>query len=91
MSQIASAQPLSSRSVTSGRAEVVKSRSVWSRPSIASRTGPPTRASSSPASANRAPSSSMTGADPVQLGLDAPLHVDDQERGQRGVGHGRAV
>ena len=60
MSQTASAQPETSRSVTSGRAEVVKSRSFWSRPIIASRTGPPTSASSSPASANRAPSSSMT-------------------------------
>ena len=46
MSQIASAQPASSRSVSSGRAEVVKSRSLCSRPSIASRTGPPTSASS---------------------------------------------
>ena len=62
MSQVASAQPLSSRSVTSGRAEVVKSRSLWSRPSIASRTGPPTSAISSPAAANRLPSSSVTGA-----------------------------
>ena len=53
-----------SRSVTSGRAEVVKSRSFWSRPIIASRTGPPTSASSSPASAKRAPSSSMT--DPMR-------------------------
>ena len=44
MSQVASAQPLSSFSVTSGRAEVVKSRSFCSRPSIASRTGPPTSA-----------------------------------------------
>ena len=62
MSQIASAQPFSSRSVSSGRAEVVKSRSLCRRPSIASRTGPPTSASSWPASVNRRPSSSMTGA-----------------------------
>ena len=61
MSQIASAQPASSLSVASGRAEVVKSRSLCSRPSIASRTGPPTSAICSPAAANRAPSSSMTG------------------------------
>src|SRR4051812_44443012 len=62
MSQVASAQPLIRRSVTSGRADVVKSRSLWSRPSIASRTGPPTRAISSPAAAKRLPSSSVTGA-----------------------------
>ena len=61
MSQIASAQPLSSASVCSGRAEVVKSRSLCRRPSIASRTGPPTRASSWPASRKRRPRSSMTG------------------------------
>ena len=35
--------------MSSGRAEVVKSRSVCGRPSIASRTGPPTSASSWPA------------------------------------------
>ena len=61
MSQTASAQPASSRSVVSGRAEVVKSRSLCSRPSIASRTGPPTSAICSPAAVNRAPSSSTTG------------------------------
>src|SRR3954452_4647414 len=61
MSQVASAQPARSRSVVSGRAEVVKSRSLWSRPSIASRTGPPTSAISSPARENRSPSSSTTG------------------------------
>ena len=61
MSQIASAQPLSSLSVCSGRAEVAKSRSLCRRPSIASRTGPPTSDSSCPASRKRRPSSSMTG------------------------------
>ena len=52
MSQVASPHAASSRSVSSGRAEVAKSRSVCGRPSIASRTGPPTSASSWPASAN---------------------------------------
>ena len=80
MSQIASAQPLSSRSVTSGRAEVVRSRSFWRRPSIASRTGPPTRASSSPAAANRAPELVEDRRDAVQLGADATLRVGDLER-----------
>ncbi len=61
MSQVASAQPASSRSVVAGRAEVVKSRSLCSRPSMASRTGPPTSAICSPAPVNLAPSSSMTG------------------------------
>ena len=50
----------------SGRASVVKSRSSPSRPSSASRTEPPTSASSCPAAANRAPSSSATGRDPHQ-------------------------
>ena len=62
MSQIASAHPVISSSVRTGRAEVAKSRSFWCRPSMASRTEPPTRASSSPASRNLRPSSSMTGA-----------------------------
>ncbi len=62
MSHVASAQPASSRSISSGRAEVVRSRSLCCRPSIASRTGPPTSASSCPAAAKRVPSSSITGA-----------------------------
>ncbi len=61
MSQVASAQPTSSRSISSGRADVVRSRSLCRRPSIASRTGPPTSASSCPAAAKRVPSSSITG------------------------------
>ena len=50
-----SAHPRTSSSMRSGRASVVRSRS-WAtpaRPSMMSRTGPPTRASSCPASANR--------------------------------------
>src|SRR5690349_4602332 len=61
MSHVASPHCFSSRSVSSGRAEVAKSRSLCGRPSMASRTGPPTSASSWPASANRVPSSSVTG------------------------------
>ena len=87
MSHTASAQPETSFSVTSGCAEVAKSRSLSRRPSIASRTGPPTSASSSPASAKSAPSSSMTDPDAGQLGADAALDLDDRERGRGGVGH----
>ena len=61
MSHTASAQPATSFSVVSGRAEVVKSRSLCSRPSSASRTGPPTSAICSPAAVKRRPSSSTTG------------------------------
>ena len=65
MSQMASAHPDSSFSVVSGRAEVVKSRSLWSRPRMASRTGPPTRAICSPAAVKRSPSSSTRSRIPV--------------------------
>ena len=53
--------PQTSFSTCSGRASVVKSRSLPSRPSRASRTEPPTRASWNPASWKRRPSSSATG------------------------------
>ena len=79
MSQIASAQPRSSPSVCSGRADVVKSRSLCCRPSIASRTGPPTRASSWPASRNRRPSSSITGAIRSSSAPTDSLHLGDLE------------
>ena len=77
--------------MTSGRAEVVKSRSFWSRPIIASRTGPPTSASSSPASANTGAELVDDRADAVQLRADAALDLDDRERGQGGVGHDRPL
>src|SRR5699024_696747 len=58
MSQMAPPRVHSRRisSVCSGRADVVKSRSALERPSTASRTGPPTRASSCPAASNTRPS-----------------------------------
>src|SRR5690606_18433893 len=49
-------------STSSGRASVVKSRSLPSRPSNASRTEPPTRARENPASWKRRARSSATGA-----------------------------
>ena len=91
MSQIASAQPASSRSISSGRAEVVRSRSLCRRPSIASRTGPPTRASSCPASANRGPELVDDRGDPVELGGDVALGVGQPDAPGRSavccVGH----
>ena len=58
-SHVVSAKPSSSASTASGRASVVKSRSASlaaeSRPRRASRTGPPTRASSCPAVAKSCP------------------------------------
>ncbi len=80
MSQIASAQPLSSRSVCSGRAEVVKSRSLCC--GRASRRGPGRRpgASSWPAAAKRAPSSSMTGAIRSSSAATRALRLGHAER-----------
>src|SRR5688500_14510941 len=60
-SQCVSAQPRSTPTIASGRASVVRSRSTIGRPSSASRTGPPTRATSWPAAAKRSPSSRSTG------------------------------
>src|SRR5882757_9941652 len=58
-----SAQPRTIRCTRSGRASVVKSRSATAnRSSRASRTLPPTRYSSWPASANNSPNSRSTGA-----------------------------
>src|SRR3954452_15569776 len=61
VSQVCSAQPSTSASTCSGRASVVRSRSLPSRPSSASRAEPPTRCSACPAAANRSPSSTATG------------------------------
>ena len=66
------------RSVCSGVASVVKSRSGEVRPRKASRTGPPTSASSWPAPANRSPSSVRSGSDRGE-----PAHGLLQERAGR--------
>ena len=60
-SHTASAQGRTMRSTSSGRASVVKSRSLPSRPSSASRTEPPTSARLNPASWKRRARSSATG------------------------------
>ena len=52
---------LTIRRISSGRASVVKSRSLVARPSSASRTGPPTIASSCPAAANASARVATTG------------------------------
>ncbi len=59
--QLASAHSLVISSTRSGGASVARSRSLCERPRNASRTGPPTRASSCPWLAKSLPSSSATG------------------------------
>ncbi|SKV22008.1 Uncharacterised protein [Mycobacteroides abscessus subsp. abscessus] len=57
VSQMASAQPVTRFCTCSGRASVVKSRSMPGLPNAASRTLPPTRYRSKPAESKSAPSS----------------------------------
>ena len=60
ISHTASPHMARSSSVLSGRADVVRSKSCGSTPRKASRTGPPTRAISSPASSKTRPSSRIS-------------------------------
>ncbi len=87
MSQTASAQPASSRSVVSGRALVVKSRSFCWRPIIASRTGPADQGQLLAGVGEAGAELVDDGTDPVELCPDAALDLDDRERRQGGVGH----
>ena len=74
----------SRRSVSSGRADVAKSKSALDRPRKASRTGPPTSANSWPAASNVAASSATSGGSATLKGLGAR-----REHVARGDGRGR--
>ena len=65
----------STASICSGRASVVRSQSWPTRPISASRTGPPTMASSCPASANRRPRSASAGSEPISRSSRARCSV----------------
>ena len=75
MSHVALPHWASSSSVRSGRAEVVMSKSCGVTPRKASRTGPPTSASSSPASSKIVPSSIIAGGSAANVFVALAMRV----------------
>ena len=88
MSQVASAQPVSSRSVTSGRADVVRSRSLCSRPEHRVAHRPADQRQRVARGGEALAERPEDGLHPVELGADPALHLAHLERRQRRRGAG---
>ena len=92
MSQVASAQPASSRSISSGCAEVVRSRSLCRRPEHRVAHGTADQGQLVAGRGEALAELVEDRGDAVELGGDVPLRVGQPDAGRQtafsGVGHG---